>query len=179
MLKKIGMMGVLVLLAIVLAWNPLYSEVEKVFKKGCCIAGTYKGFHQDLASATCKEPEKGPFTMVIYQDKNCGSRVWGKVQGENPEAMKFEGTVTWQSKGCCLLVGVIRESPSTKPILTSKPFIAKRHVEQVEVKATICKKGGKWVVKDGKYKHSGGCNGTFTMEQSIIPTLSPKPKKIK
>ncbi len=175
MFKKSGMMGLLVVSALALAWNPLFSESENLLKKVCCIAGNYKGFHQDLASPTCTDPEKGPFTMVIYQDKNCGSRVWGNVQGENPEPMKFEGTVTWQSKNCCLLVGVIRESASTGPILTRKPFIAKRRVEEVEIRATICKSGGKWVVKDGRYKHSGGCNGTFTMEQRVIPSLSPKP----
>jgi len=175
MSKRAVLMSIMLVLAIALAWNPIYSQTKQLLKKDCCIAGNYKGFHQDLASPTCKDPEKGPFKMVIYQDKMCGSRVWGTVQGENPEAMKFEGTVTKHSKGCCLLTGKIWEETRTlKPAKTvvstqiKKPFIAAKRVDSVEIKAVICKKGGKWIVTNGKYKHSEGCNGTFTLEQIVI-----------
>ncbi len=146
MSKRIVFISMVFLLAMVLAWGPVHSEN---LKKGCCIAGTYKGVHRDLASDSCKDPETGKFTMVIYQDKRCGSKVWGKVQGENPDSMRFEGTVTWQGKGCCLLTGVIRETITpVKPTITKKPFSTKGRVEEVKIKATICKKSGKWVVKD-------------------------------
>lgn len=171
MSKRIAFMSMVFLLAMVLAWGPVHSEN---LKKGCCIAGNYKGVNRDLASESCKDPETGKFTMVIYQDKKCGSKVWGKVQGENPDSMRFEGTVTWQGKGCCLLTGVIRETTTgfkptitKKPTHIKKPFSSKRRVEEIKIKAIICKKRGKWVVKDGKYKHSWGCGGTFTMEQVL------------
>jgi hypothetical protein len=116
--------------------------------KRCCIAGSYKGEHKDLLSRTCKEPGSGKFTMEIQQDRGCGEKIWGEIIGSDGEAMKFEGMVKPAPGKCCTITGK-----------ASKPG------ETVEIKGILCKKGKKWYTKEGKYKHSNGCTGTFYMEQ--------------
>ncbi len=130
----------------IISGTALTGEISPVLKKTCCIAGVYKGWNKDTLSKTCPEPNKGTFTMYIYQEKDCGSKIWGKtIDPTNPsEPMTLKGTVTPGIGGCCIIKGTV-----------SKPG------EWSKFEGKICKVLGKWVVKKGTYVSSGGCKGTF------------------
>jgi hypothetical protein len=153
MMKKfIPVLGVVIFVILFLAGNvctAFAQEKEKPsLKKLCCIAGTYKGIHKDLPSRTCSEPEKGEFKMEIYQDRGCGSKIWGKITDPSGEVMKFEGMVKPGPGRCCTI-----EAKAEKP------------GESVKFKGILCKRGMKWYSKEGKYVHSNGCEGVFEIKQ--------------
>jgi hypothetical protein len=135
----------------------LIGNTHKVFaqdnslrslKKPCCIAGTYKGFHEDIPSKTCNDRGKGEFTMVIVQEKNCGEKIKGTISDPTGSPMNFKGTIKPGPGKCCTLEGE-----------ASKPG------ETVKITAILCRKAMKWFSKDGKYVHSNGCKGTFKIKQ--------------
>ncbi|MCK4889496.1 MAG: hypothetical protein KAS97_06150 [Candidatus Aminicenantes bacterium] len=124
------------------------GELTPIMTKKCCIAGVYEGWNKDIASKTCPEPGKGKFTMYLYQEKGCGSKIWGKVvDPTNPgDPMVLKGTVTSTIGSCCIIKGTVSKTGE------SNTFVGK-----------ICKVLGKWTVKKGTFKGSRGCNGTFGM----------------
>ena len=152
MKKFMPLLGVVIFAIIFLAGNvctAFAQEKEKPsLKPLCCIAGNYNGFHKDLPSRTCPEPGKGEFKMEISQYRDCGSKIWGKITDPSGEVMKFEGTIKPGPGRCCTI-----EAKAEKP------------GESVKLKAILCKRGGKWYSKDGKYVHSGGCEGEFEIKQ--------------
>jgi hypothetical protein len=122
----------------------------------CCIAGEYKGHHKDNSSSTCPKPEEGDFKMVIYQDKGCGSKIWGKIINPDGSTHDFNGTVTLGRGGCCNISGWW-----TKPTAAGAPG------ERTDFKGFLCKKGGKWT-GEGDYRTKRGtiiCNGKWNMTQ--------------
>lgn len=114
----------------------------------CCIAGTYEGIYKDLPSETCSNPEKGKFKMEIYQDKGCGSNIWGKLTNPSGDVMRFEGTIKPGPGRCCTM-----EAKAGSPS------------ETVKFKGILCQREKKWYSKEGKYVHSGGCEGVFELKQ--------------
>jgi hypothetical protein len=153
MMKKflpvLGIVFFVILFLVGNAFTAFAQEKEKQpLKRFCCIAGTYKGVHKDLPSRTCPEPGEGEFTMEINQDRGCGSKIWGKITDPSGEVMKFEGTVKPGPGRCCTI-----EAKAEKP------------GESVKFKAILCKSGGKWYSKEGKYVHSNGCEGEFKIKQ--------------
>lgn len=120
-------------------------------KKLCCISGIYDGWHKDTASKTCPEPGESKFKMYLYQEKGCGSKIWGKiVDPTDPgDPMTFKGSLKVGKGGCCIISGV-----------ASKPG------ESVTFKGRICKVLGKWTIKKGKFTNSRGCSGYFGMTWS-------------
>ncbi len=122
----------------------------------CCIAGEYEGYRKDALPPTksCPKPEEGPFKMVIYQAERCGSKIWGKVTGEDGSVQEFSGSVTpGTEKGCCNINGETTKKPG----------------EVTRFKGTLCLKGGKWMGK-GTYTTQRVpegivCNGTWEMKQ--------------
>jgi hypothetical protein len=151
MMKKLLRFSVFVILAaifVVGSMNGVFAQKKPLLKMKCCIAGSYKGEHKDLPSRTCKEPGSGTFTMEIHQDRGCGAKIRGEITGSDGSVMKFEGMVKPARGKCCTITGK-----------ASNPG------ETVEFKGILCKKGKKWYTKEGKYKHSNGCTGTFSMEQ--------------
>ena len=152
MKKIMPLLGVVIFAVIFLVGNvctAFAQEKEKPsLKPLCCIAGTYKGFHQDLPSRNCSEPEKGEFTMEIYQARGCDSKIWGKITDASGEVMEFEGTVKPGPEKCCAIEA---KAENTR--------------ETVRFKAILCKRGRKWYSKDGKYVHSNGCEGEFKIKE--------------
>jgi hypothetical protein len=153
MMKKfVPVLGVVIFVILFLVGNvcSAFAQEKKKppLKKMCCIAGTYKGVYKDLPSKTCSEPEKGEFEMEIYQDRGCGSKIWGKLTNPSGDVMKFEGTVK-PGPGRCCTIEAKAETPS----------------ETVKFKVILCKRGMKWYSKEGKYVHSGGCEGVVEMKQ--------------
>lgn len=133
------------------------KKVEPVKKKSlsslvgdCCIAGTYDGGHVDTPSLTCPDAEKGKFVFDIHQSKGCGSKLWGKVVGDDGGVLSFSGKIVscGGPAGPCVISGVF-----------SKPG------ETIKIRATLNKKGGKWSARDGVYSQSTGCRGKFKMSQ--------------
>ncbi len=147
----------------ILSGTALTGQVTPVLKKTCCIAGVYKGWNKLTVSKTCPEPRSGEFTMYLYQEKGCGSKIWGKiVDPTNPtEPLTMKGTVTAGIDGCCIIEGT-----------ASKPG------EWTKFKGTICSVLGKWMIKKGTYKDSDGCTGTFGMKW-VRSHLLLKPKIVK
>ena len=137
-------------IAVLMSGMILSGELTPIplVKKLCCISGIYDGWRNDNASLTCTDPGAGKFRMYLYQEKGCGSKIWGKiVDTTDPgDPMKFKGSVEAGKGGCCIIRGV-----------ASKPG------ESVKFKGTICKVLGKWKIKNGKYTNSGGCSGYFGM----------------
>ena len=82
MLYKNRLIGVVVFLAFIFGWNPLFSQNVKTFRPLCCIAGKYETFHKDTPSLTCKNPRSGTGIMVIKQKKKCGGKIWGTITSE-------------------------------------------------------------------------------------------------
>ncbi|OGP56385.1 MAG: hypothetical protein A2Y65_07510 [Deltaproteobacteria bacterium RBG_13_52_11] len=120
----------------------------------CCIGGAYDGTYSDKPSATCKKPGTGTFTLDIKQQANCGSTIEGKVVNTaNNNTHYLTGTVAPSGK-CCKLVGELKGVHGT-------PTAG----EVIQIKATLCKKGGKWFSTDGTYTNATGCSGTFTLKQ--------------
>jgi hypothetical protein len=117
----------------------------------CCIAGTYEGVHKDTLSATCKKPNTEKFIFILTQ-VNCGTAVEGTIKSPKDGSMvvthTFKGIVTSVEK-CCELKGEIREISSGKTM---------------PIKATLCKKNGKYSTTNGSYSDPGGCSGTFEMK---------------
>ncbi len=122
----------------------------------CCIAGTYDGIHKDIQSPTCPNPETEKFVLVITQ-ANCGSTIKGEVRtiknGTPTLTHYLAGAVTPAGK-CCKIKGVLKGIPGT-------PTAG----EVINIKATLCKKGGKWYSNNGAYNNPTGCSGTFTLKQ--------------
>lgn len=155
MKRSVTKIGVTLVMALLLVGGTVFSQETPTLKK-CCIAGTYNGENQDLPSKTCKEPSKGKFTMYIYQQARCRSKIWGKIVDTDGEIMEFEGTVHPGPGRCCSIAGK-----------AAKPG------EEVKFKAILCRRGPNWYSKDGKYIHSNGCKGTFSIVQSSrSPSLS-------
>ncbi len=122
----------------------------------CCIAGEYKGYHEDIPSKSCPKPEKGDFKMIIYQDKGCGSKIWGKIMNPDGTIQDFTGTVIPGRGGCCDISGGWSKPPSPG-------FPGERTV----FKGFLCKKVGKWV-GEGEYRTtrvSIVCNGKWKLAQ--------------
>lgn len=122
----------------------------------CCIAGEYKGHRKDIPSTTCPKPDEGDFKMVIYQDKGCSSKIWGKITGSDGTTNDFTGTVKADAKGCCNISGSF-----------GRAAMASAPAERTEFKGLLCKKGGKWSGK-GDYKNTRGtiiCNGKWEITQ--------------
>jgi len=159
---KKGFIGVAVFLAFVLGLNPLFSQDVKPFKPWCCIAGKYEGFFKDNPSTTCKDPKSGTSIMIIKQDKKCGGKIWGTVTAEDGTVQEFKGTVSPTLKGCCEIKAVVRMKKSKEELLTKEPI---KEPEQAEIKGTMCKAEGKWVLKNGTYKTNRGCTGVFELKQ--------------
>ena len=160
MIRKTGFMGVVILLAVMVAWNPLFSQESK---RGCCIAGEYEGKNQDQASATCIKPGSGIFTMIIFQEKGCGEKIWGKIISDDGHVSKFKGTVKPSTtKDCCELYGVGREASEKRNQLSTH---VQPPVETVKFKGLICRVQGKWYIQNGTYKSSSGCSGVFKIKQ--------------
>jgi len=168
--SKLKVSGTAAIKAVVDLWNVVPEANEnnnKVEKKltcklppegKCCIAGTYKGEHKDMLSATCSNPKTEKFILAITQ-ANCGSTVQGEVKtikgGVPTLTHTLTGTVTPSGK-CCKLEGKLREVPA--------PATAAGTV--IPITASLCKnKLGKWYVTNGVYTDPTGCSGTFTMEQ--------------
>ncbi len=118
----------------------------------CCVAGTYKGIHQDTASSTCPTPATEEFKFEISQ-ANCGTAVTGKIQtlkgGAWTVTHTFKGTISTVQK-CCQLQGEITE------LTTGKGGT---------INGVLCFNNGKWSLTNGTYQTPGGCGGTFTMQQ--------------
>ena len=118
----------------------------------CCIAGTYEGVHKDTLSATCKKPKTEKFIFILTQ-ANCGSTVEGQIKSPKDGSMvvthTFKGVVTFVEK-CCELKGEMKEISNGKI---------------VPIKATLCKKNGKYFTTNGSYSDPAGCSGTFEMQQ--------------
>jgi len=125
------------------------GQVPLPTKAACCIAGTYQGTHEDIPSGMCNEPKKGKFTMEIFQERNCGTMIKGKITDSSGAPMEFKGSVTAGALKCCTLIGK-----------AAKPG------ESVTFKAQLCRdKSGKWYSKNGTYKQSDGCEGKFQIYQ--------------
>ncbi|MGB9005021.1 MAG: hypothetical protein WCB96_04780 [Candidatus Aminicenantales bacterium] len=118
----------------------------------CCVAGSYKGIHQDTASPTCPTPASEEFKFEIWQ-ANCGTAVTGKLltlkAGVWKETHSFKGTISALQK-CCQLQGEVTE------LTTGKVST---------INGTLCFNNGKWSVTNGTYQVPGGCAGKFTMQQ--------------
>jgi len=138
-----------IVVTFILSGTALMADISPSLKKKCCIAGVYQGWNRDIASKTCPEPNRGKFTMYIYQEKGCGSKIWGKtIDPSNPsEPMTLKGTVTVGLGGCCIIKGTVSKLG-----------------EWSKFEGKICKILGKWVVKKGTFVSSGGCKGTFGMK---------------
>ncbi len=147
----------------ILSGTSLMGDFPHLVKKTCCIAGVYKGWNKDIASKSCPEPNSGKFTMYIYQEKGCGSKIWGKtIDPTNPsEPMIMKGTVTTGLDGCCIIKGKVSKTG-----------------EWSKFEGKICKVLGKWTVKKGSYVSSGSCKGTFGMKW-VRAHLLFKPKVVK
>jgi hypothetical protein len=144
--------------------TPVKPLVATTLIKSCCIAGTYKGKHVELPSATCKPGKNATvaFTMVIEQVK-CGSSFTGTITDADGGVMSMRGTVSASGK-CCLIKGEARKVSS--PTHASNPMGLKTDRERVRFQGTLCQSGGKWVCKDGtSIKLESKCKGTFTMSQ--------------
>ena len=144
---------------LIVAGTALTGEIKPVLKKTCCIAGVYEGWNKLTVSKTCPEPRSGKFTMYLYQEEGCGSKIWGKiVDPANPaEPLTMKGTVTPGKDGCCVIEGK-----------ASKPG------EWTEFKGIICMVLGKWTIRKGTYTDSDGCSGTFGMTWvRALPVLRP------
>lgn len=154
-------------IAVLMSGTALSGELTPLplIKKLCCISGVYDGWHNDNASLTCPEPGAGKFRMYLYQEKGCGSKIWGKIvdSASSGDPMTFKGFVKKGKRGCCIIEGT-----------ASKPG------ESVTFKGKICKVLGKWKIKNGKYTNSSGCSGYFGMVWSrahILLTPVPIKKK--
>jgi hypothetical protein len=164
MSRKSILLGVVTLVAVALTGYTLFAQNLKVMKRGCCIAGTYAGYHEDIASSTCTSPEKGKFKMVIKQAKGCGGQIWGTITSPDGNVQKFKGTVEAASKGCCRIKGVIvEERRIISRFVMRKPV--RPVVQRTLFEGLICKVKGKWVVEKGKYKSANGCSGIFKLNQ--------------
>jgi hypothetical protein len=120
----------------------------------CCIAGKYNGLHKRIPTKTCPKPDEGKFVMEIFQDKGCGSRIWGTVTDpKDGSIQKFEGKVTPKGK-CCYIEGKMTRSAA----------VAAVPVEETKFWGTLCKTGTKWS-GNGEYVDSKGCKGTWNMTQ--------------
>lgn len=138
----------------ILAMGTLHAQAAP---KKCCIAGTYDGTRADDPDpVSCPRPERGKFIFNINQDKNCGSRIWGKVLNQaDKSTMNFEGSVASVSGKCCKIKGKVTK--------VGDP------TDWAMIQGTLCKVRGKWVCTDGTYSSLGpgssGCKGKFRMEQ--------------
>ena len=94
--------------AILMSGMALSGEITPLIKQKCCISGVYEGWNAEIVSPACPEPGKGKFTMYLYQEEGCGSKIWGKVvDPTNPaEPMTLKGTVVTGTSGCCFISGV-------------------------------------------------------------------------
>jgi hypothetical protein len=120
----------------------------------CCIAGKYDGFQKRTPSKTCPKPDEGKFIMEIFQDKGCGSKIWGTVTDpKDGTTQKFEGKVTSKEK-CCYIEGKMTKSAA----------VAAVPAEVTKFWGTLCKKGTKWS-GNGEYLDSKGCKGTWNITQ--------------
>jgi hypothetical protein len=120
----------------------------------CCIAGKYNGFHKRIPTKTCPKPDEGKFIMEIFQDKGCGSKIWGTVTDmKDGTKQNFEGSVTPRG-ACCYIQGVMKRVGAAAPA----------PVEETKFWGTLCKKGTKWS-GNGEYADSKGCKGTWSMTQ--------------
>jgi hypothetical protein len=120
----------------------------------CCIAGKYNGFHKRIPSKTCPKPDEGKFIMEIFQDKGCGSKIWGTVTDpKDGSKQNFEGKVTARG-ACCYIEGTMKKVGAAAPV----------PVEETKFWGTLCKKGAKWS-GNGEYVDSKGCKGTWSMTQ--------------
>ncbi len=132
--------------------NSLETKLTCPAGSTCCVAGTYKGVHQDTLSATCPTPETGEFMFDIVQ-VNCGSSLTGKMQTLKSGAWKvthsFKGTISAMQK-CCQLQGEVTE-------LTTG--------QKGTINALLCIINGKWSATNGTYTIAGGCGGKFTLQQ--------------
>lgn len=146
------LLGLVIFLSLMFTGSIIFGQADQ----RCCIMGEYKGHHKDIASKTCPKPEEGDFKMVIYQDKGCGSKIWGKVINPDGSTNDFTGIVTVGKKGCCNISGG-----------WSKPAASGGPGERVDFKGLLCKKGGKWAGR-GSYRSTRGtivCNGDWSMTQ--------------
>jgi hypothetical protein len=120
----------------------------------CCIAGKYNGFHKRIPTKTCPKPDEGKFTMEIFQDKGCGSKIWGTVTDpKDGSKQNFEGTVTARG-ACCYIKAVMKKVGAAAPV----------PIEETKFWGTLCKKGAKWS-GNGEYVDSKGCKGTWNITQ--------------
>ena len=161
MLTKSRLIGMVIFLAFALSWNPLFSQDSKTFRPICCIAGEYEGFSKDTPSLTCKDPKSVNSTMIIKQKKGCGSQIWGTVTAEGI-VQKFKGTVSPAANGCCKIKVVVWMPGPKKGLEVKKPI---KRPEEARVEGIMCKKDGKWILKNGKYKTNRGCTGVFELKQ--------------
>jgi hypothetical protein len=152
MKRFLTLCGIVFIVALFLMGNAQVMSAQErephTIKKTCCIAGTYKGYHEGLPSRTCKEPGKGEFTMVIDQERGCGEKVKGTITDPSGDVLNFKGTIKPGPGRCCTLEGE-----------ASKPG------ETIKIKGILCQKAMKWYSKDGHYVHSNGCKGTFKIQQ--------------
>jgi hypothetical protein len=153
-------LGVMVLL---LLFGLSYSQKTPATIKLCCVSGIYEGSHEDIPSASCNEPGKGKFIMHLYQEKGCGTKIWGKIidPADPSHPQTFTGTVRKGPGGCCIIKGKADSDPT----------------EVIEFKGAMCKVLGKWTIKDGKYRNSRGCTGNFQMSYSKPLPLLPVRRK--
>jgi len=144
---------------LVSSFSSAFAQENKIqninLKKPCCIAGNYEGFHKDIPSKTCHDSRKGEFKMVIKQDRNCGSNIWGTITDEAGEVMKFKGTVKAGPGKCCSFT-----------VETGKPG------EPIKASAILCRNGKKWESKKGTYVDSRGCKGEFEIKQVDLHILT-------
>jgi len=165
--RSIRLLGWVITLSLVLAGGTVFAQATAPAPgqpittpkpdQRCCIAGEYKGHHKDIASKTCPKPEEGDFKMIIYQDRGCGSKIWGKIINPDGSTQEFTGIVTVGTGGCCNISG-----GWSKP-----PAVAGGPGERTDFKGILCKKGGKWTGK-GSYRNTRGtivCNGDWNMTQ--------------
>lgn len=147
MKRFVTLLSVTILFFTLLAVDADFLQSQTLVQR-CCVAGTYRGEYIDVLSKTCPEPGKGKFVMYLYQEKNCGSKIYGKIEDSAGYVTKFEGTVSSAPGGCCTI--------SCKSIPPA---------DEMYFKALLCKVGLKWQAKKGKYTQTGGCGGTFSMVQ--------------
>ncbi len=116
----------------------------------CCVRGEYRGTRTDTKSPTCTNPKSEDFTLVMNQDPNCGSKIWGTIKSATGPVQNFTGTIGKGMRPCCTI-----ELTVTNP----------KNGEQTKASGNICWKNKNWVAS-GTYKNSGGCSGTWTMTKS-------------
>ncbi len=127
-------------------------EAQDIGLKMCCVAGEYSGSHVLDQLPKCPVPESESFKLSLFQARECGAEVRGKIVAASGHVSEFKGTLGRGAGGCCTFKASF---PDAEPA---------GHV--VEMKGTICLVDGKWRAKGTYTETNSGdpCRKTGTWQ---------------